>query len=81
MIGTLRCRGPCERPPREAAGGPALAAVRAPVAAEFGDDCTADDAAAARVYELCLPAADDDADARRSGAARKSNLRRPTPST
>ena len=66
---------------REAAGGPALAAVRAPVAAEFGDDCTADDAAAARVYELCLPAADDDADARRSCAARKSNVRRPTPST
>ena len=66
---------------REAAGGPALAAVRAPVSAEFGDDCNADDAAAARVYELCLPAADDDADARRSGAARKSNVRCPTLST
>ena len=60
---------------REAAGGPALAAVRAPASAEFGDDCTADDAAAARVYELCLPAADDDADARRSRfAVRVSNL-------
>ena len=60
---------------REAAGGPALAAVRAPAPAEFGDDCTADDAAAARVYELCLPAADDDSDARRSRfAVRVSNL-------
>ena len=58
---------------REAAGGPALAAVRAPASAEFGDDCTADDAAAARVYERL--AADDDADARRSRfAVRVSNL-------
>ena len=52
---------------REAAGGPALTTVRAPaVAVDFGDDCNTEDAKRARVYELSLPASDDDADARRS---------------